>query len=93
MTPPWAARSRIGRLRPTVPAERSEGIRLYQAGDEVGLFELWQSSRRDGSVLWHREQADGSSSKPGDDQVQQATMRYDRSRAFIDLHGHSHRRP
>jgi len=31
------------------PAQRSEVIRLYQAGDKAGLFKLWQSWRRDGS--------------------------------------------
>ena len=30
-------------------AERSEVIRLYQAGDKAGLFKLWQARQREGS--------------------------------------------
>ena len=29
-------------------AERSEVIRLYQAGDKAGLFKLWQAWQRGG---------------------------------------------
>ena len=29
-------------------AERSEVIRLYQAGDKAGLFKLWQAWQREG---------------------------------------------
>jgi len=32
------------------PAQRSEVIRLYQAGDKASLFKLWQSWRREISV-------------------------------------------
>ena len=31
------------------PAQRSEVIRLYQAGDKAGLFKLWQARQREGS--------------------------------------------
>ena len=30
-------------------AERSEIIRLYQAGDKAGLFKLWQARQHEGS--------------------------------------------
>jgi hypothetical protein len=30
------------------PAERSEVLRLYLAGDKAGLFKLWQARRQEG---------------------------------------------